>query len=127
MCQHQPPCPPADASDREAAHVATSHPGQGWSLLCNDVVMFEDTGALLPDGRCIPPHRPPWIGGHRHASLDPRPPPAKIGAALRERFARNYEEGSLITPGQSARSLMQHLATDATGETWNVNTSRPEE
>jgi uncharacterized protein (DUF427 family) len=58
------PCPPADASDREAAHVAASHPGQGWSLLCNDVVMFEDAGALLPDGRCIPPHRPPWIGGH---------------------------------------------------------------
>ena len=48
MCQHQPPCPPADASDREAAHVAASHPGQGWSLLCNGVVMFEDTGAMLP-------------------------------------------------------------------------------
>ena len=54
-------------------------------------------------------------------------PPAKIGAALHERFARSYEEGSLITPGQSARSLMQHLSTDTTGETWNVNTSRPEE
>jgi 3-oxoacyl-[acyl-carrier protein] reductase len=54
-------------------------------------------------------------------------PPAKIGATLHERFARSYEEGSLITPGQSARSLMQHLATDATSETWNVNTSRPEE
>ena len=54
-------------------------------------------------------------------------PPAKIGAALHERFARSYEEGSLITPGQSARSLMQHLATDATVETSTVNTSRPEE
>jgi hypothetical protein len=54
-------------------------------------------------------------------------PPAKIGAARHERFARSYEEGSLITPGQSARSLMHHLATDATGEIWNVNTSRPEE
>ena len=54
-------------------------------------------------------------------------PPAKIGAALHERFARSYEEGSLISPGQSARSLMGHLATDATGEIWNVNTSRPEE
>ena len=127
MCQHQPPCPRADASDREAAHVMASHPEQGWSLLCNGVVVFEDTGALLPDGRYIPPHRPPWIGGHRYASLDPRPPPAQIGAALPERFARSYEEGSVITPGQSARSLMQHLATDATGETWNVNTSRPEE
>ena len=58
MCQHQPPCPPADASDREAAHVMASHPEQGWSLLCNGVVMFEDTGALLPDGRSIPPHQP---------------------------------------------------------------------
>jgi hypothetical protein len=57
MCQHQPPCPPADASDREAAHVVASHPEQGWSLLCNGVVVFEDTGALLPNGRSIPPHR----------------------------------------------------------------------
>jgi len=29
-------------------------------------------------------------------------PPAKIGATLHERFARSYEEGSLITPRQSA-------------------------
>jgi 3-oxoacyl-[acyl-carrier protein] reductase len=41
-------------------------------------------------------------------------PQAKISAALHERFARSYEEGSLITPGQSARSLMHHLAADAT-------------
>ena len=56
MCQHQPLCPPAEASDREAAHVMAAHPEQGWSLLCNGVVIFEDTGALLPDGRSIPPH-----------------------------------------------------------------------
>jgi hypothetical protein len=35
-----------------------SHPEQGWSLLCNGLVLFEDTGALLPDGQIIPPHRP---------------------------------------------------------------------
>ncbi len=35
-----------------------SHPEQGWSLLCNGVVVFEDTGALLPDGRSIPPRQP---------------------------------------------------------------------
>ena len=58
MCQHQPPCPPASASDRGAARVVASRPEQGWSLLCNGVVVFEDTGALLPDGRSIPPHRP---------------------------------------------------------------------
>ena len=58
MCQHQPPCPPADAVDRGAARVLISRPEQGWSLLCNGIVMFEDTGALLPGGQSIPPHRP---------------------------------------------------------------------
>ena len=57
MCQHQPTCPPADAVDRDAAHVVVPHPEQGWSLLCNGIVLFDDTGALLPDGQSIPPHR----------------------------------------------------------------------
>jgi len=35
-----------------------SHPEQGWSLLCNGIVVFEDTGELLPDGEPIAPHRP---------------------------------------------------------------------
>jgi len=56
-CPHQPPCPPADAPDCEAAHVVAAHPEQGWSLLCNGVVVFEDTGDLLPDGRIVAPHR----------------------------------------------------------------------
>jgi hypothetical protein len=56
-CPHWPPCPQADALDREAAHVVAAHPDQGWSLLCNGVVIFEDTGDLLPDGRIIAPHR----------------------------------------------------------------------
>lgn len=58
MCRHQPPCPPADASDRDAAHVISGHPEQGWSLLCNGVVLFDDTGELLPDGAIIGPRRP---------------------------------------------------------------------
>jgi hypothetical protein len=33
------------------------HPEQGWGLLCNGVVIFEDTGELLPDGRVIPAHQ----------------------------------------------------------------------
>jgi Family of unknown function (DUF5999) len=32
-----------------------SHPEQGWSLLCNGVVIFDDGGALLPGGRAVPP------------------------------------------------------------------------
>jgi hypothetical protein len=59
MCPHQPSCPTADATDREAARTLACHPEQGWSLLCNGVIFFEDTGELLPDGRTIEPHRGP--------------------------------------------------------------------
>ncbi len=57
MCLHEPPCPAADDVDRDAALVVASHPEQGWSLLCNGVVFFDDTGELLPDGRAIAPRR----------------------------------------------------------------------
>jgi hypothetical protein len=58
MCSHQPLCPDADAPDREAAHTVAFHPEQGWSLLCNGIVLFEDTGELLPNGQIVAPHRP---------------------------------------------------------------------
>ncbi|MEU2565085.1 DUF5999 family protein [Streptomyces longispororuber] len=58
MCPHQPPCPSAEASDREAAALTTHRPEQGWSLLCNGVVLFDDTGELLPDGEVRAPCRP---------------------------------------------------------------------
>jgi anti-sigma regulatory factor (Ser/Thr protein kinase) len=57
MCRHAPPCPPAHAPDREAARIIAGHPEQGWNLLCNGIVLFEDTGMLLPDGTVIEPHR----------------------------------------------------------------------
>lgn len=57
-CRHQTPCPPASSADREAAHIVSHHPEQGWSLLCNGVLVFDDTGELLPDGSVIAPHRP---------------------------------------------------------------------
>lgn len=57
MCAHEPPCPSSREVDREAARTVASHPEQGWSLLCNGVVLFEDTGELLPDGSVIAPHR----------------------------------------------------------------------
>lgn len=62
MCQHAPACPAASAPDREAAQVIACHPGQGWSLLCNGVVIFDDTGELLPNGATIAPHRPNCSG-----------------------------------------------------------------
>jgi Family of unknown function (DUF5999) len=54
-CPHAPPCPPPHAPGRQAARVIASHPEQGWSLLCNGVVVFDDTGTLLPDGSVIEP------------------------------------------------------------------------
>jgi len=58
MCDHQPPCPSANSPSRGAAVLVAFHPEQGWRLLCNGVLIFEDTGELLPDGRVISPHRP---------------------------------------------------------------------
>ncbi len=56
-CPHEPACPAFDAVDREAARAVASHPEQGWTLLCNGVISFDDTGELLPDGRPVAPHR----------------------------------------------------------------------
>ena len=54
-CHHLPRCPAATDPDRDAAHTVAAHPEQGWSLLCNGVVLFDDTGELLPGGRALPP------------------------------------------------------------------------
>jgi Family of unknown function (DUF5999) len=55
ICPHQPWCPDALAPDRIAAWPVARRPEQGWSLLCNGVVLFDDGGQLLPDGRAISP------------------------------------------------------------------------
>ncbi|MFJ2745341.1 DUF5999 family protein [Streptomyces sp. NPDC087440] len=58
LCQHHVPCPSAESNDRERALPRAQHPEQGWSLLCNGVLLFEDTGELLPNGQIIAPYRP---------------------------------------------------------------------
>jgi hypothetical protein len=59
-CRHEPRCPAADASDHAAARVVASHPVQGWSLLCNGVVVFDDAGELLPNRVSVAPPRPEY-------------------------------------------------------------------
>jgi hypothetical protein len=49
-CTHVPSCPPAHAPDAGAARVVADCQEQGWSLLCNGVVSFDDLAALRPDG-----------------------------------------------------------------------------
>ena len=54
-CRHTPPCPSAQSGGRLAARVVRGHLDQGWELLCNGIVVFDDAGALLPDGRALAP------------------------------------------------------------------------
>jgi hypothetical protein len=48
-CHHVVPCPAATAPDRHAARTVATHPEQGWSLLCNGVILFDDDGELVLD------------------------------------------------------------------------------
>ncbi|MEU6605938.1 DUF5999 family protein [Streptomyces shenzhenensis] len=52
MCTQLSPCH-ADGTP----HTVATHPEQGWSLLCDGTIHFDDTGELHPDGSIIPPHR----------------------------------------------------------------------
>ena len=78
QCRHEPPCPAAAGIDREAARVVATHPEQGWSLLCNGVVSFDDSGELLPDGRAVAARADTWpacadaSGGRRRAAIGVR-------------------------------------------------------
>jgi Family of unknown function (DUF5999) len=56
-CPHEPPCPLAWRPDRLAAVVVAAHPEQGWYLLCNGIITFDDTGAIAA-GKIIVPCRP---------------------------------------------------------------------
>lgn len=47
--------------------------------------------------------------------------PDEIGAVLHRRFVRSHEQGDLLTPKRSAASLLRPLASDDTGQIWNVD------
>lgn len=68
-CHHFPLCPAATACDRHAARTIAAHPEQGWSLLCNGIVLFDDNGELLPDG-CTVIHMPGVILHERAGRSD---------------------------------------------------------
>ncbi len=50
--------------------------------------------------------------------------PARIGAGLHERFNSFHEQGLLISPDQSAGSLVGRLTGSGTGEIWDVTDPR---
>ncbi|WP_324606367.1 DUF5999 family protein [Streptomyces cellulosae] len=47
MCSHQPACPTADSPDHRTAVTVSAHPEQGWSLLCNGTIVFDDSKIWL--------------------------------------------------------------------------------
>jgi hypothetical protein len=51
MCNHEPDCPDAAATDCCRAHVVSDHSEQGWCRLCNGLILFDDGHYLTPDGR----------------------------------------------------------------------------
>jgi NAD(P)-dependent dehydrogenase (short-subunit alcohol dehydrogenase family) len=53
-----------------------------------------------------------WIRGQE---------PARIGAGLQQQFSRLHAAGRLISPEQSAASLLARLPGDATGQVWSVS------
>ena len=60
MCHHTAICPDATSEARDLAAVVSDHPEQGWRLLCNGVVLFDDDGELLPDGSAVADHHT-WL------------------------------------------------------------------
>ncbi|WP_198680639.1 DUF5999 family protein [Lentzea terrae] len=55
MCQHEPQCPAAADPRGPWAEIVVAHPEQGWYLLCNGIVLFDDGGMMLPDHRVVAP------------------------------------------------------------------------
>ena len=107
MCPHTPRCPDPGEPDREAARTVVSHPEQGWSLLCNGIVVFEDTGELLPGGssrRSAPANR------HRDDPAVPGEVPGRAGPyhlGLTGRLTRPAATGRLSSsnPGLAGPDL----------------------
>lgn len=56
-CEHQPACPPAEAPNHDEARTVADCHVLGYVLLCNGVILFDDTGELSPAGVATAPHR----------------------------------------------------------------------
>jgi len=50
MCHHTPACPDVRTADACRAHVVADHSEQGWTRLCNGIILFDDGHYLTPDG-----------------------------------------------------------------------------
>lgn len=116
-CSHQPPCPPAHAPDHDRARLIASHPEQGWGKLCNGVLLFDDTGELLPDGQVVAPHRGPVRASASSARTLPAAlpdfvPPASVDVALSQERAQPSRVHNYLMGGKN-HYLVDRAAGDA--------------
>lgn len=51
--------------------------------------------------------------------------PARVGADLHQRFVDNHRQGALLTPDQSASSLLSRLMGPDTGQIWDASDPLP--
>lgn len=47
--------------------------------------------------------------------------PAQVGAELHHRFTGSYQDGNLISPQQSAQSLLARLDSADNGQIWSLS------
>jgi len=54
VCSHSPACPKAtDITCCQACVTADHYAEQGWSRLCNGLIVFDDGSYLSPDGEIM--------------------------------------------------------------------------
>jgi NAD(P)-dependent dehydrogenase (short-subunit alcohol dehydrogenase family) len=75
---------------------------------------------LSGTGVTVNAYRPGSVNTSMHDWIR-RQPPEELGESLHKRFVQMFEEGKLMPPEQTARVLLSHLLSDATGEVWKVS------
>jgi hypothetical protein len=73
VCPHTPACPAAGDPGHDAAHIIVERPEQGWVLLCNGIVRFDDLGELDPAGNLL--LEPPPLPAPRRRNVPGARPP----------------------------------------------------
>jgi 3-oxoacyl-[acyl-carrier protein] reductase len=74
---------------------------------------------LADTGVTVNVFRPGGVGTAMQAWIREQNP-QQIGIDLHQRFTHTYEQGTLLTPQQSASSLLPRLPTPATGQIWDA-------
>jgi hypothetical protein len=108
MCQHQPWCQGWPTLDRLAARIVADQPGQGWSLLCNGVIVFDNGGELLPMAvpslRAASSVRPGGLGRLSGSAVSQMSPVKHRSAEENHAYPREFLwRGSRNSPRRSRR------------------------